>query len=324
MFSVKTKLNFLKYSKKFSDNLYNFKSFKFTSNALNVPSLNSIEFILPSLQKKEVQLNETTTFRDVESVVKDRNRNHSVEFRTWDNSIISKSNQVNTVLASGDPIFMKIEKMEWQILNTKNIDLTMPETENIKVKEEFSHNAYLDLQEIKKKLEALNNNKDLSNEELHQIALQIYKIKDYYNNTDLKSSQSNFKNLEEIFKNYYNLKSEYTKLHTLKESLLKKCEIKAKILLLLAGLLFVLELILLYYGTFIKYSWDITEPITYLAGCCNVILVLYYRRKIGSLSAFEFYTNKFFKRLVKRKKFNENHFEEVGKKLKEIENILNK
>jgi hypothetical protein len=287
-------------------------------------SLN-FEILHVNLQKQKISVEspKEKTLKDLEQIIKKGNKFTTVEFKTWDDSIISKNNNLAMLFERNEPIFMRINSMEWQLLNLGEFNYTT--VENFRVKEDFSHNAKDELKEIIEKIKNFSHNTtDLKDEEISKIAWQLFKIKNFYQGKDYKSFLSQFKNLSEILEKFYDLKSEYNSLHQLKEKLLQKCQFKSKVLLLLAGILFILELILIYYGTFIQFSWDIVEPVTYLIGCSNIILVLYYRKKMGALSPHQFYTQKFFNNLVRKKNFDQMHFEEVGRRLKEIEKVLNK
>jgi hypothetical protein len=278
----------------------------------------SLKITLPNLQSKEFQISDNLTLKDLTEDLKKVHNYEDIEYRTWDNSILAKTSNLNEILSKNDPFFIRINKMEWQILNpeivfTQNSDCNLhlqPFSEN-----QFSY--------ILEKIKDLDSKHNLSEEELNQITFQILKLKNFYSNIDTSSNLAGFKNLTELFSEYYKLKSEYVNLHTLKEKLLRTCEIKSKFLIFLGGILFVIELFLLYYGTFVKYSWDIVEPITYLVGCCNIILILFYKKRIGNLSAFEYFTHRSFEKFVKKGKFNQKHLEDLGKKIKDLEKLLN-
>lgn len=285
----------------------------------------NFEILHVNLQKQRITVenSEEKTLKDLEQIIKKGNKFTTVEFKTWDDSIISKNNNLGMLFLRNEPIFMRINSMEWQLLNLGDFNYTT--IENFRVKEDFSHNAKDELQEIIEKVKRFSNSKsNLKEEDISKIAWQLFKIKNFYQGKDYKSFLSQFKNLSEILEKFYELKSEYNSLHQLKEKLLQKCEFKSKVLLLLAGILFIIELILIYYGTFIHFSWDIVEPMTYLMGCSNLILILYFKKKMGTLSPHQFYTQKFFNNLVRKKKYDQMHFEDVGRRLKEIEKVLNK
>jgi hypothetical protein len=317
--------------------LKNFKKINFSKNygrfttiskTQSIPSpsegnLVNFKFFLPNLQLKEISFDKTKTFKNMEQEIKKTYNASSIEFRTWDNSTISKNNDIASCLHEGDPVFMRIGTMEWQLMNTSH-NMEYTQTEKYKLKEDFSHNTKNELDEIIKQVRNFNKNNALTDEEIIQIAMNLFKIKKFYVTRNLHESLGQYKKLTDLFETYYNLKNEYANLSNIKDKLLYSCRNKAKLLLIVGGLLFIIEMILIYWGVFIKYSWDIVEPITYLVGCVNFILILIYRKKFGISSAQEFYTKKFFYRLIKKKKFDEVLFNQTGRKIKEIEKILNK
>jgi hypothetical protein len=80
---------------------------------------------------------------------------------------------------------------------------------------------------------------------------------------------------------------------------------------------------LVYYGTFVLFTWDITEPMTYVMGCFNVVLFLIMRKRFGKLTAFEFYTQKYYTKLAKRNKLDTGYLISAKTRINEIERILN-
>jgi hypothetical protein len=324
MFKISRKINFTQNFKKFTSSTFSTLE---TTNP-NSAAIN-FEILHTNLQKEKITIENTheKTLKDLEQLIKKGNKFTTVEFKTWDDSIISKNNNLNMLFERNEPIFTKINSMEWQLLNLGEFNYTT--LENIKIKEDLTNTASEEFSQIAKIIKKYslspNSNKSiLTEEEINKIAWQFFKIKNFYQSKDHKTFLSQFKNLGEILEKFYELKSEYNYLHQIKEKLLEKCQFKAKILILLAGILFIIELFLIYYGTFIKYSWDIVEPMTYLAGCTNIILVLFYKKKMGTSSPLHYYTQRFFNNLVRKKKFDQLHFEEVGRKLREIEKVLNK
>lgn len=303
---------------KYTRNSLHFFSNHFMKNF----STKTLELVLPNMNKLNVTIEDTKTLKDLEAEIKKNYNFEKIEFRTWDNSDISKNTEIDLIKFESDPIFMKINTSEWQLLNADRFDYTT--TEAYKLKHDLKHDEKTDLNIISETIRNFNKNKNLKSNEIEEISFKLLKIKNSYFNKDLAPALHNFKNLEEIFSAYYKLRQEYAKLHKAKEKLMWVCETKAKLLILLGGLFFLIELLLIYYGTFVKYSWDIVEPMTYLMGCMNIVIILLYRKKFKHHSAFEYYSNKYFMRQVNKKKFDLINFEETGKKLKELEMILNK
>jgi hypothetical protein len=298
------------------------KPFSFVSPPNKKFSSKTFELVLPTMNKLTIEIDKTKTLKDLETEIKKNYNFEKIEFRTWDNSNLSKNNELNLIRSESDPIFMKINTAEWQILNAKNFEYTT--TEHNVIQKHLVHNEKSDFELISKTLKNFNKNTNLTDKEFEEISMNLLKIKHSYNNRESNAALQKYKNLYEVFSAFYKLKQEFASLHSIKEKLMWICETKAKILILLGGLLFLLELYLIYYGTFIKFSWDIVEPITYLVGCSNIVIILLYRRKFKEAGAFEYYSNKFFMRQVRKKKFDLIKFEETQKKLKELEMILNR
>jgi hypothetical protein len=152
--------------------------------------------------------------------------------------------------------------------------------------------------EIYKKLQNMNT-EGLHNKEIYNMALQLYSIQTHnYNeaNNKLINDKEQGKAFANLMDKYYSLKKEYANLLFQEEKLLSSANKKAKFLIFLGGFLFTFQLGLLYYGTFVLYSWDITEPITYLVGCSNLFLACVLKSKFKQKSPFEFFRFKFFQR----------------------------
>jgi hypothetical protein len=317
MFKI-SKIKFGRFTKGF-ENL-NSHSFKGVSKS-NFSTL-YFDLILPNLQKQKISIEDDSSLDDLEKEIKKHYKYEKIEFRTWDNAKIGKNNELSSIMSRNDPVFVKINTFEWQILNSEKFEYT--NTEKYKVKEDFSHDVRSELKDVNKTVNKFNNNKSLTGKEIEEISFELFKIKHFHHNRDIRAIIDQYKNLDDIFENFYNLKHEYARLHALKEKLMKNCELKSKLLITLGGILFILELIGIYYGTFIVYSWDIVEPITFLLGCANLILILFFKKKFGTFGAFEYFSMKFFNRLIKKKKFDQLLFEETSKKLKQLEIIFNK
>jgi len=298
------------------------KPFSFLSLSHKKFSSKTFDLVLPTMNKLTIDIDDTKTLKDLETEIKKNYNFEKIEFRTWDNSNISKNNELNLIRFESDPIFMKINTAEWQIMNAKNFEFTS--TEHIVIQKDLVHNEKLDFENISEVVTNFNKNENLTQKEINEISMNLMKIKHSYNNREFTAAFKKYNNLYEVFSAFYKLKQEFANFHSIKEKLMWICETKAKILILLGGLLFILELFLIYYGTFVKYSWDIVEPITYLVGCSNIVLILLYRRKFKETGAFEYYSNKFFMRQVRKKKFDLIKFEETQKKLQELEMILNR
>ncbi len=319
---INTNINMTMKSKPFPS-LFSRSKPSFAFSQLNTSSPTTISITMPNLQIKSFNYNDTTTFKDIEEEIKEDNKFTTIEFKTWDNSIISKNNSIMTTFqqADSDPIFLKVNNMEWQLLNLGKFQLAY--AEDYDLKKDLVYNPIYELKELTKKITNIGKNSNFTNDEINKIALQLFKIKHHYNSIEFRSKLSEYKNLEDLLEKYYTYKSEYVSLHKIFRGLLASSELKSKLLILFGGLFFVIELALIYYGTFILLSWDITEPMTYLLGCFNVVLIFALKRKMGNLSPSEFFTGRFLNKAMKKKNFNKKHFDEVKMKLKEMEALLN-
>jgi hypothetical protein len=279
----------------------------FKTNFKNFTKLN---LVMPNLKNISLNINEQSTFADIEKELKNMKYFERIEFRTWDHCGISRGNDLETFFENNNMFFYRYDQLEWQIVSKQNIESLKhyEKVENLMKIDEF--------EKIKKLITNYNDNKNLTKEQFFEICLKIYRIR---NLNELKDN-TNFVNL---FNEYYILKSEFAKLNNLNDIYLQRAGNWARLLLLFAGLFFVIELGLIYYGTFVLYTWDITEPMTYLLGCFNIVLLLALRKKFGNFSAFEYYTKKFYNRIINKNKFNYLLLEENKLKIKEIEKIIN-
>jgi len=298
------------------------KSLNFYGQLGKCFSTRNFLLIMPTMNKINLTIDDAKTLKDLESEIKKNYNFEKIEFRTWDNSHVSKNSEINLIHFKSDPIFVKINTSEWQILNSDNFDYTTAEA--LKLKQDLKHDEISDLKKISETLRNFNKNRNLKEKEIEEISMKLLSIKHCYYNKELTPLLNKFKNLDEVFSSYFKLRQEYVKRHSAKEKLMWNSETKAKLLILLGGFFFLIELILIYYGTFVKYSWDIVEPMTYLMGCMNIVIILLYRKKFKNSGAFEYYSNKFFLRQIKNKKFDLVNFEDTGKKLKELQIFLNK
>jgi hypothetical protein len=265
---------------------------------------------MPNLKNISLNLTEQSTFADIEKELKNMKYFEKVEFRTWDHCNISRVNDLQTFFVNNNMFFYRYDQLEWQIVSKQNI-------ESIKNYEKVENLLKIDeIDKIKKFITHYNEDKNLTDQEIFEICLKIYRIR---NLNELKDN----KNFIETFNEYYKLKTEFAKMNTMNDNYLRSAEGRARLLLLLAGLFFVIELGLIYYGTFIVYTWDITEPMTYLLGCFNIVVLLGLRKKFGNTSAFEYYTKKFYNSIIKKKKFNNMKLEDTKSKIKEIERFIN-
>lgn len=187
-----------------------------------------------------------------------------------------------------------------------------------------------DYKEIQDLLGKYNNNQNLTQEELKQIASDLFKIENsIYLNKEISEFNSNKEikahNLSDLMEEYYRCKTEVAKFKTYEEQKTKTANLMAKILIYLAGLFFVAELYWIYYITFEVYSWDITEPMVYLLGFFNLTVIALLKMKLKGLTPHEYYT-KFFYRMIagKYRKPELQNLDKLKKQIKDIEKFMAK
>lgn len=295
----------------------------------------NVKFTMPDLATRSFAIESNKRLSDLEAEIKKNSQVQKVEFKSWDYCKVSKENEIEECLRH--PLYIRIDKMEWQLLNdfkhdpeiTKNInfvnEVSFTKTEAY---EGLKHRQaiYREFKDIEDQLKGLvkstNNNNKISDDKIFSLATKLYSIKNFYlNETEGKHFDTS---LNEIFEGYYNSKEELGKMNLVKTSLEKKASRRALLIILLAPLIFLLELIAIYIGTFQIYSWDITEPMTYLLSIANMVAILYYRKKIGNDGAHTYYRNRFFKKYVRKGKFDLKRYEILKQKVELYEQSLNK
>lgn len=265
----------------------------------NVDSNINFNVVLPNLKKTNIILKTNSTIFEFENELRKIKNFEFLEIRNWNFSLITKNSTLFDILYySRNPTFLKVDRMEWQeIYNNKLRD-------NILAEE-------------------INKNKLLSEFDILEIKRKITKFKYSYSNSINKKVFDEYNNISEIFNNLYDLKYEYNIMNKKLEKIDKKCQRKALLLILFSGSLFIIELFCLYYGTFILYSWDIIEPMTYLLTCFNFLLLIIAKRKFGKFSPHEYLRNYFFQKKIKSSNFNMESYNQIRKNILLIENKLN-
>lgn len=287
---------------------------KFFFNRANksFSELIKLKLNFPDTKSKTIQLHKTTTLKEFEVKLKELKSVEQVDFRSWDNAIVSRTNTLDTVLIQNkEPLFVKMDRMEWQ-------ELELSQESN----ETKPHSNLNEKDFITSTLKKINKNNNLSAKDFKEMEESIFQIKNYYNNqlSNKLIDTNKYRTLSNIMNDLYNYKREYQRLNNEYCKHQSKAEIKALIIILLGGLLFVIELILLYYGTFIEFSWDIVEPMTYLTTCLNVVLILLMKKKFKGLSAHDYFTKRF---LTKRlNKFDLKRYNELRHMINDIEHKL--
>jgi hypothetical protein len=273
-----------------------------------------INLILPNFKKISVNLEDNSTFNDIEDGLRKQKYMEKIQFRLWDHAVIAKSNELKTFFENNEMFFFRYDYNEWQVVSKENV----PTEPNVRAKSFGPETEFKRISEI---VHAHNTNKKLTEDELFKLSLSLFRLRNSHQ--EFSSLINNKHSLSELFEEYYKLKGDYARMSIERDKYLLAAEKRAKLLILLAGLVLVIELCLIYYGTFIVYTWDITEPMTYLLGCANIVLFLILRKRYGNQTAFEYHTDKFFSRITKKKNFNLNLFEANRLKIREIEEYLN-
>jgi hypothetical protein len=232
--------------------------------------------------------------------------------------------------------------MEWQILEKQKTEVfTEKDKQSLDTvsrgfAESISDEKHLiadNILEISRKLQELRIGKSGSteatldkktNKHLYELAMQLYSIKTHYGNkVDNKLlDHENKETLESLLNNYYQNKADYSALFDENEKIMKSINKKVKLLIFLAGLYLSAQLFFLYYGTFVQFSWDITEPITYLVGCSNLLLICLLKYKFKNLSAFDYFRSFFFQKTQFYKK-DYTRMLKLKNDLEKLENKLN-
>lgn len=261
-FSIKTRLNLSNLyktgsSKKFSEFLLNYEH---------------------SYNKYTIKINESTTFEDLEKELKKTRFFENLQFKSWDDSLVSNKNSVISS-TNKDMIFLRFNKEEWKEISRINNNIfEIKKIEISKIPNCNSNEIALEdenkISELKRKILQLENN-----------VKKNYPLDLILNYT----GKSNSLLQEELF----SLEKEYSVLWQNKIKYENKAKSKAKFVIALGGILFIVELFLLYYGTFIEFSWDVTEPMTYLVTCFNFLLILLFNKKFKGASAHSYFTKKF-------------------------------
>lgn len=194
----------------------------------------------------------------------------------------------------------------------------------------FEYNLESRYLQLQKTLEEYNKNSNISLEELEQIAIDLYKIqisihlKNEVSDFNLKEN-SKAHNLLEVMEEYYKCKSEYAKSIQVQNNLDLRAKALTKILIYLGGIFFILELIAIYYFTFEVYTWDITEPIVYMLGCINLIIICLFKRKFNKAEPFTYFRYLFLRFFIRRsKKIDLKKMEELKKRISDIEKLMSR
>ena len=320
-----------KLNKNVFSNYYNFQRYKFTTN-INLDSIIQCK-LNTDYGEKTIKIDKNKTLSDFETELKKEISVNNLEFRRWNHITIAKGNSIKDALT--DMTFIQINKMEWQILDREKSkdDLNLEEYDILEsVGKGFSqgiseekHIIADNVLDIYKKLQLLDKTDDKTMRmELYDMAIQLYSIQTYfYNKVNHKLLKSNDpKGFQKLLDQYYELKKQYARLLYEEDKALKKCGYKSKFLIFLGGLLFVVQLFFIYYLTFVKYSWDITEPMTYLTGCTNLLLICILKFKFKQHTPFQYFQMRFFR---KTRFYKEDHMklQKFKEDIRRIENKLN-
>ena len=316
-------------TKRMSDNIFSSVARYFTTHSLNKQI--DMKISMPDSSTFEISIDTNKKLSELEAEIRKTSLVSGVEFKSWDYCKISKDNHLKYALEH--PLYLKLDKMEWQLVNDIAHDIEIQKCinfvndikwensemfEGLKIKQ----NIYRDFKEIEQKLKKFLNKhgKSITDEKLYEIAVRLYSIKNLYNH-ETQGKQID-QNLNEMFENYYDAKKQLGIMNLQKNSLERKAYIKGKFVILLAPLIFLVQLVLIYIGTFQIYSWDITEPMTYLLSIANMVGVLYFRKKFKDHGAHRYYKIFFFNKYVSKGKFDMKKYEGLKKKVEDYEKNL--
>lgn len=246
-----------------------------------------------------ININENTTFEDLEKELKKVRLFENIQFKSWDDCLISNKNYISSSIQK-DLIFLRFNKEEWKELYKTN-------ESTLEIKE-------IDLKSNDSIISNTSNSKNLQNDLCKKIYLLENNLAQNYS-LDLILKYTG-KGKDYILNELFLKEKEYSKLLQENEKYTNKAKTKAKLIIALGGILFIAELLLLYYGTFIEFSWDVTEPMTYLVTCLNFLLILLFNKKFKGSSAHSYFTNK-----ILAKSFGKSKLENLKKMQEEIEFI---
>lgn len=245
-----------------------------------------------------ININDNTTFEELEKELKKFRLFENIQFKSWDDCLISNKNSISSSIQK-DLIFLRFNKEEWKELYKSNENTLEIREIDLKANDSIKSNT---------------SNSNLQNDLCKKIYLLENNLAQNYS-LDLILKYTG-KGKDNILNELFLKEKEYSKLLQENEKYTNKAKTKAKLIIALGGILFIAELLLLYYGTFIEFSWDVTEPMTYLVTCLNFLLILLFHKKFKGSSAHSYFTNKFL-----AKSFGKSKLENLKKMQEEIEFI---
>lgn len=108
----------------------------------------------------------------------------------------------------------------------------------------------------------------------------------------------------------------------------RKADFRARALLTLGSTVFFAQFAFIMSGTFVYYSWDVMEPISYIMmlGNFTIGMMFYaaYKDELQLTTLREMLKNKFAKGLYKRRGLDIEKLERLEEEIRELREILNK
>ena len=260
--------------------------------------------------------NESFTLKNLKDEILKHKKFENLEFYSWDNSRLSIENRLVDVLKEEElnPTYIKIDRLEFFELKNneeKTVNLSMLENNTININNNIN---FIKLQTYYNNL--LEEKLILNTEEQKNFEENINTTTT--NTTFTPTHTTTTTNISTLYEKLHLLKKEYSTLLKNEEILSKSADKKTLFLILLAGSLFIIELILLYYGTFIVFSWDLTEPMIYLVTCANLVLVLLIKTKFRNVPA-----HKYLRGYFMRKKTQNSRINSIRSNISSMERMIN-
>jgi Mitochondrial calcium uniporter len=118
------------------------------------------------------------------------------------------------------------------------------------------------------------------------------------------------------------------KLYETKSKLDRKADFRSKALLTLGSTIFMAQFGFIMSGTFVFYSWDVMEPISYIMMLGNftfgMLFYATYKDELQLVTLRTMLANKFAKGIYRRRGFDIDKLERLEEEIIELREILNK
>jgi hypothetical protein len=113
-----------------------------------------------------------------------------------------------------------------------------------------------------------------------------------------------------------------------KTALDKKAVTRANVLLYMGASIMVSQFAFITGGTYLVFSWDVMEPLAYLMSMTNMTVAFSYfllkKQDMDLVNLRQSLTEKYSKKLYKKRNFDIKRFEELEEDIKELKGLINK